>query len=508
MTAVIPDRFQKRSALQWPAIVATELTLRSRDTSAPIFLACMAGICILLTPPSNANYSVITFGGLKPVMSAGTSIDAAGVVFSLLTFPIFALGFDVGRARDRRLGTGPLHATSPVNQVTVLTGRIVANSILMLAFSLLTLGLVIAVIASRLHSLPDTTSLAAFLLVVIPSGLCGVLTGAVMDRCLANHDGARVLLTLALWSLLMVLSVVAGLDLFGLSLLRANAPVGATGSAFAVGIVAAEHLGKVPWTALTLTASFLRSTLFLVAAIVAGMVPILFWPGFLRSLSMSIQPNARAATESVTPARDLPRVRPRQSTALAAAWIIAQRLLARGGWVRTLFLVALAGALIAPRSPRVSLTIALLLPLAIANARRISGEGHWRQFELSNAGMWRPSPLIFTSVVLGTVTLIPILPSLVTMPLSQSIQVIATTVAMTIWLTWTCVGLSRPLPGISLYAVIWYVECFGNIQPPADLLGFSDTSPIAFSISMTVALALTITLFRRDLHAFRSPRYV
>ena len=507
MTTASSDRFQKGVALRWPAIVATELHMKLRDTGAPILLACVAALCILLTPPADANYSVITFGGLKPVISAGTSIFSAGIVVSLLMFPLCALGLNVGCARDRRLGTGTLLATSGVNQITLLTGRIVANAILMLAFVLLTLGLVIAVTASRLHSLPDATCLAAFFLVVIPSGLCGLLAGAVMDRCLANSDGAKALVTFVVWSTLMVLSVVARPDCFGLQLLRTNAPRGAS-SNFAVGIVAAEHLGRVAWTTLTLPAAVLRSTLFLAAVILAGAIPTALWPGFLESLSVSVQYPAVGAVEPVIPTTEMPRVRPRKRATVSTAWVLTQRLLKRGGWVRALFFTALAAALFAPKTPRVSLTIALLIPLAIANARRMPGEGYVRQFELSNCSMWRPSPLILTALVLSTVTLIPTFPALVVIPLVQTVQIAAAVAAMTMWLTWTSTGLVRPLLGISVYALIWYVECFGDIKAPADLLGFSGTSCVALSFSMACALTLSITLFRRDLHAFRSSRYV
>lgn len=508
MTPAFPHRFESGASPRWRAVVAAELTMWLRDTNGPILLACVAAVCALLTPSSDASYAVITFRGLKPAMSAGTSVFAAGIVLSVLIFPICALSLGVGCARDRRIGTGTLFAASPVNPATVLGGRIIANVLLLIVFSLITLSLVMTVTVWRLKSLPDITSLAAYLLVVVPSGLCGLVVGAWLDRYLADHDSSKAIVTITLWSLLMVCSVVQGPDAFGLQLLKENTPGGSARPDFAVGIVVAEHMRSVPWTTLVITPSFLSARLYLLAVVIAGVMPVLALPGFLKALSPRPRRTAGGATTSAMAAIDLPRIRPSSSGLLSAALVIGQHWFKRGHWIRVLSAAALAGAILTPRSPRMSLSLALLVPLAIANARRISGDSYLRQFDLSTASLWKPSPMVFTSLVLVAAAVIPVVPLLVQLPLVRSIHIVVATAGLALWLTWACVGAARPLLGISVYALIWYFECFGDIPAAADLMAIGATSVTSFCLAALFTIGLSIIVLQRDLHAFRSSRYV
>ena len=164
----------RRPARQCAAVIWVELLLRLRDTNVPILAACVAAVCILLTPSAEANYAVITFGGMKPVMSAQSALVAAGLVLSLLTLPVYALGLGLGCARDRRLRTGEMLATSPVDAMSIAGGRMVANAIVVLVFSMITLCLVAVAILSRWKDFPGAASMAAYLLIVVPAGLCSL----------------------------------------------------------------------------------------------------------------------------------------------------------------------------------------------------------------------------------------------------------------------------------------------------------------------------------------------
>lgn len=68
--------------------------------------------------------------------------------------------------------------------------------------------------------------------------------------------------------------------------------------------------------------------------------------------------------------------------------------------------------------------------------------------------------------------------------------------------------MERPLLGISVYAVIWYLESFSDIPPAADLLGFGATSALSFAAALGLTIALGILVLRRDLYALRSSRYL
>ena len=508
MTAALPSRVHAGGSPGWPAVLATELTLRLRDTNVPILLVCIAAVCMLLTPSAGAGYAVVTFSGMAPEMSASTTLFAAGIVLGLLMFPIYALGLGVGCARDRYLEMGIVIASTPVRSVSILAGRILANIVLILLFSLAALSLVVAVTASRLRHFPDVTALVAYVLVVIPSGLCGVLTGACMDRGLGDRKVAKAMAAMTMWSALMVSSVVAGPDVFGLRLLKENAPGGIAGSDFAVGIVVAQQLSRVRWIHLALPTSYLSACLRLMTVVIAGFVPVIVWPGFLQQLSKPAQHTEGGASEPATAVVDLPRIRPRRAGALPVFFSIGQRCFQRGRWVRVVFAAALASAILVSRVPRVPLSMALLVPLAIANAGRLSGESHLRQFELATASMWMPSPLLFTSLVLTAAGVIPALPTLGMLPMVRSIHIIVALFAMCLWLTWTCAGQARPLLGISIYVVIWYFESFSEMPVAMDLLAFTATSMSSFALAAAFALSLCITLLETDKHAFRSSRYV
>ena len=171
MTAAYQPRSHRFSIT---AVARAELTMRMRDTSVPILLVLMAAVCVLLTPSADAGYAVITFGGIKPVMSASTSLVAAGVVLSLVMFPIYVLALGAGCSRDRRLGTGAALASSPIPAEALLAGRTIANAGIVILFPLVTLALVTASIASRTNTAPDMFAAAVYLLITVPCGLCAL----------------------------------------------------------------------------------------------------------------------------------------------------------------------------------------------------------------------------------------------------------------------------------------------------------------------------------------------
>src|SRR4051812_2758980 len=287
MTADPTMRFRgtRQPARQGAAVIWMELLLRLRDTNVPILASCVAAACVLLTPSAEAGYAVITFGGMKPVMSAQSALVAAGLVLALLTLPLYALGLGLGCARDRRLRTGELLATSPVDVATIAGGRMVTNSIVVLLFSLVTLCLVSVAIVSRWGALPGIASMGAYLLIVVPAGICSLPLAAVLDRYFGEQETARAIAVIMFWSVLMMASLVAVPDAFGFTFLRENAPPG-MGSDFSVGIVGAEHMSRVPWKSVELTSSFVASRMWMLGAVIAtyAVVSLVIRVGMLRSI--------------------------------------------------------------------------------------------------------------------------------------------------------------------------------------------------------------------------------
>ena len=141
-------------------------------------------------------------------------------------FPIYLLGLGTGCVRDRKSEAGAILATTPVDAISISAARLMANAILVSVFSVLVLGLVILVVASRLQTFPDLASIGVYFLAVIPAALCSLPLGALADRFLGERDGAKAGLAFSVWIGLMLCSLLAHSDAFGLRLLKDNAPAG------------------------------------------------------------------------------------------------------------------------------------------------------------------------------------------------------------------------------------------------------------------------------------------
>jgi hypothetical protein len=495
----------RRALRSLQAIVFVELKIRLRDTSLPLLLAAAAGCCILLTPSEDAGYAVITFHGMKPVMSASTSLVAAGTVFSLLVFPVYLLGLGVGFCRDRRLGAGVILASSPVDGALLLTARMLANAVLVTLFSLMVLVLVAIVIASRLGSLPDTSSLLAYLLIVIPAALCSLPAATLIDRYLGHRDMAKAGVAFAVWILLILCSVMAWPDVFGLLFLKQNRPAGSE-SELSMGIIVAQQMPKVAWRTVRLTSSFAGAQFWLmIGAIVTSVfIGIVVVSGMMLALS---HPPRYAGAGPATPASsfagELLRWKPVQPGVAGAAFALARRWLIRARWTWALIGCSLMASVALANSPRVALAAALLIPLTIANASRIRGETSVRNVELSISSLWRPSPSLFTAFVLMALTAIPAAPVHLALPPLRSLHVLVAVAASALWLTWTCTGIARPLLGISVYTLVWYISSFSDIPSSADLLGVAGTAFPSFSAACGLAIIFGLLLLRMDSYVYK-----
>jgi hypothetical protein len=491
---------------QWIAVAGMELLLRMRDTNVPIMAACVAAACVLLTPSAEAGYAVITFGGMKPIMSAETALVSAGLVLSLLMLPVYALGLGLGCARDRRLRIGAIWASSPVEAGSIAGGRLVANAAVVTAFSLVTLILIAVAIVSRMKHLPGAASMAAYLLIVTPAGLCSLPVGALLDRYFGEQNAAKAITTIMFWSVLMVTSLMAWPDAFGFTFLRQNVPVGA-GPDFSVGIVGAEHMSRVSWKTVELTSSFLAARIQMLGTVFVVCIGV--WLATRRSLLQSIgrvaaYAEAGSATVAIA-APALPRVRPSNARPVLAGWIVTRRWLKGSKLVALLFAASVTIGMVSA-SVRLALGVALLIPLAIVNARRLSGSLEIRLFERSNTALWRPSPLVFSSLLLVALTALPVIPALAHVTAQRGIHVLIAIAAASLWLTWSCAGIARPLMGISVFTLAWYLECFGSLPPAADLLGLSATSLPALAAAAGLTIVLGVLTLRKDSYGAPSTR--
>jgi len=90
----------------------------------------------------------------------------------------------------------------------------------------------------------------------------------------------------------------------------------------------------------------------------------------------------------------------------------------------------------------------------------LTADGALRDLELSSAALWRPTPALFTSIVLASITVLAALPVLLAAPIFVSLQLLLGIFTACLWLTWTCAQLNRPLLGISTYALVCISKAF------------------------------------------------
>jgi hypothetical protein len=496
----VPERAKPASFFRaaW-TLVSAELILNGRDTRLPVLLALCAGLCLLLTPPGNASYAILTFGGLKPVMSAGTRLITAGIVLELLLFPFLLLRLGVGHARDQRLGTAHFVASCPLDRSSVVAARIFANAMLVFGFCALLLVLLSTAVALREKQAPAVLAMAAFLLITIPSALLSLPLGAALDRWLGGNRLLQTAIAAAVYALLITSAVFDQADTFGLRLLKENWPPSVSSASFSIGLVSAPEGPGISWNIEAIPLAFVCRQGLLVLVAILAVATVSWLARFqLNGKDMPLQRGESPPDSAPTFHPDLVRLKPRRITYVQGALVLAGRWFTRSAWTGITAVAALLLSAMYPHAMRTGPVAALLIPLLIANRGHLTAESSHRDLELSSPALWRPTPTLFTSIVLASITALAALPGLLASPVLACLQLLVGMLASCLWLTWTCAQLNRPLLGISIYALFWYLESFSGLPPALDLLGLRGTNGPAFGITAAACLVLAIACVRRD----------
>jgi hypothetical protein len=378
--------------------------------------------------------------------------------------------------------------------------------------SLLVLLLVSLVIFSRFWSVPGAVSLAAFLSIVIPAGLCSLPIGALIDRFLPDRNAARASVAITLWLMVVTAAIIAWPDVFGLLLLKHNRPAGLQDAEIAIGVIGSHDMVRVVWRSVALPATLVGGRLGIAAgaAVLAAVVAALAGQRFMRAISVRprFQRSTVAISTSAGAAGELPRVRPCRVGTLRSAYILVRHWLTGHIWMWALIALTIVLSVALPNSHRIVVAAALMLPLLIADARRIPSNSQIRQLEFSVPAVWRPSPSLFAGFVLAGLTAFPTIATLSGLRPLHAIHTVAGIAALALWLVWTCAGIAKPLLGISVYALVWYVSVFCDIPPQADLLGVGGTAVSSLGATLSACLVLGILLHRRNHHEYRSRHFV
>jgi hypothetical protein len=492
---VSPARQRLRAT--W-AVVGTELTLRLRNPSLPVLLALVLAACALLVPDPSAGYAVVTIDGMKPVMSAGTALAAAGIVLGILLLPVYGLALDVGHARDRRTLLDRLHLASPADGVAVMGGRMLAALAFVLLTALLALAVVSSTVAARYGSAPPVAAAAAFLLIVLPAGICAALVGALLDRFLPERSGLRATLAFAGWMLAVGLYFATRADLFGIGYValaagRAHPP------ALSVGVISTRGLPPVDWRSAPLPAAFALGRLGLAGALVAataalvpllGPRPVLAFGGGSAAAAPVLRPPS-----GVWPA---PTLTFRTASTPAAALRVAARWLGRSRSAWAAMALALVLALVPGGAPGPALAAALAVPMLALSRTSPREVRVAATLEATTPALLRPSPALMHAWVLALLAAAPALPAVARMPAVQAATALAAAAGAALWLVWTHRCAPRPLLGVSTFAAVWYADTFNDLPAPMDVLGLWHPSAAALAATATFAAAMLVATARHD----------
>lgn len=483
------------------AIVRTELALRMRNPSLPVLIAFVLAACALLVPPPTADYAVLSLDGKKPLMSAETALVAAGVVFGVLLLPVYALALDVGHARDQRQLLDRLHLTTPLPGPVLPAGRMLAGLVFVLLTALLSLLVVSSTVLARYDGVASASAAALFLLIVTPVGLFAALLGAVLDRFLADRNGARAALTFCIWFAMMGLSVAARWDLFGMSYLTGATSTEGHVPALSVGLVAARGLPSTAWTSVPWVPGFVPVRLGLILGMMAavGGLAFLLRPTLASALSTSSRPPTSAAPTQahwVLPSRLTPALTPTASV-LTTARVVAGRWLGRSRLAGALLALVLVLAL-GPGTPGAALAVALMALMAVVSRTTPREARVAVTLELTTAALFRPSPSLLHGGLLALLAAVPLLPAFARMARVQLATAVLGLAASALWLTWTHRCVQRPLLGISTFALLWYVDVFNDVPPALDVLGLWQSSPMALMSAAAAAGVLLVLVARHD----------
>lgn len=480
------------------AVASTELLLILRKSSLPILIALLAGVSLLLTPRENSGYAILNVNGMRAAMPPGTRLIVAGIVMDLLLFPVILFTLGMGYARDRQLGISAILASSPLDCSLFAAAKMLADALLVVALSLVLLFLLAIALLLREKQLPGLADLGAFLLVTLPASLLGVSIASALDRWLGRNLLVKTATTFAVYLLAAMLAVVGPFDLFGVQLLKNNLPATANSASFSVGLVAATGLSAVPVRIDGLSISFLccQGGLVLLSILAASLVA---WLSRYLPEEKEITPSRQEDLPQIehAPQLEIVRFAPQKTKAHRVAWILLQRWLKHSLWIPVVATAALMLSLSNPHSLHAGRAVALLLPLLIANRGHLSA-GSLRDLELGAPSLWRPTPALFAAILLAAVVVMSLCPVLFAAPLLASLHLVVGVLAAALWLVWTCTLLGRPLIGISIYSLLWYIECFSTPPPAFDLLSFEAGSGVAFAFALSACALLAAACLRGD----------
>lgn len=486
------------------ATFACELRLFLRSASTPILIALLLGVCILMLPGSDANYTIISFASAKPIMAASTYLVTAGVVLATLVFPYYLLTLGLGRTRDRDLFVDDLFFNVENKKLPLFIGRTAASLVKVASLSIIFCLFLSLVLSLKLGHTPELEAAAIFLILVISSGFVAVGLAITIEHLFANHRALMLLAVFGLWIGSVVVYIFSGWDVYGFSALESALPEERADSTMAFGIIAGEKLTTFQWSNIPELSDVLavakNNLLFTSATILLAFFLVRFLKFKLKPTAIHVEP---VSTQKTAELADIGEnlSTPNTRFNLLSSLSIELRLILRQHriFLALAMVVLVASSLISKPAP-------LAIPASLAGLFLIFRGAHMtpgkttEALESALAPLQFPNPQILRTLALTLLISVPLTPVLVNLDAGRLTVLLSAIMLSSAWLILTFQKRSNPILGMSVFGLFWYAFGLNTIHPNLDLLAIQSFSLTALLVNSMLLLGVLTALLPKIKH--------
>ena len=479
--------------------VQVELQLFVRNPTTPTIVAILLGLSILLLPTSDAAYTILSFSGAKPLMDENTYLFAAGIILSTLIFPYFILAFGTGAQRDNEARVGSLFLGQKHFYLKLILARLLSNNLKVLILNILVLLFLAIIILIRLQHPPSLYAVLLFCVLSTLSGAIAVALAMVTEHLFGRARNLLIVATFIIWFAVLFLYQGNLIDVFGLSLIVSAVPAEHSENGMSFGVIAGVAVNSFEWYQLPRLkdfVDFVQLNLMYVAAL--NLIILAF---------LHIPINQSAKNTFVNTSSEKPILEPSEFARFSLSPGSSSSMLVACKGLLKIFLtnnrfVILMGVITFSFGMTSSGEMSLLLPFWLSavffifQRQKMTQTAETLLLEHSIASLKSPSPELVKLVVLSFLLFVPLLPVILQLPILQSIQFLLAMIYLLAWMLLSFSIWRRPVLGMSVFAIFWYVFGLNKMPASLDLLAIQGHSAIALMSNLIIFSAVLSILIK------------
>ncbi|MDV6316264.1 hypothetical protein [Idiomarina sp. HP20-50] len=478
--------------------VTCELKIFIRSSSTPALVALILGLCMIVLPGPDANYTIVSFASAKPIMTVDVYLVTAGVILSTILFPYYLLNLGTLQTRDRTLCVDEILMRLEHLKLIIAMGRIAASSVKVLVFSLLLSLFLSFTFLAKLGQFPSVHAQIIFFLLLVPSGLLAIAPAMLLEQCFLGSRNMKIIVALVLWLLSLLVYNFVNLDFYGFSALASSLPLEYTGRDMAFGIIAGNNLSKFEWFTLPELSKVLELSMTnLLYSFISLLLPIL-----LVKHKTSAQNNRKNSIKSkafkVNGARILSEdlaSRESKSNFLSSIFIELSRLISSNALYNLIAVIVFILCLAAPNATQVIIPLILSALFFIFRSHKMTLDKSVKAMELAFSALQFPNPQLMRVLAIVILLTAPLLPLFFNIGLERTIVLMSAIILCSSWLILTFQKWGRPLLGVVIFTLYWYVFGLTSTHDSFDLLAIHYFSLSALICNSLLAIIVLLNLF-------------